>query len=613
MLKKETALSKVRNFRLKFGIDATDENIITAIHLMNLHGLEHNAAKDQSSRSANDCGIDGWYYDVEDKFLYVYQSKLSENKSLVLKGLKDLERAAEWLETILIEGRLEKAPVDNHMLYGLFLNLSSNKTKLKHIKFVLLSLFDENEIEDETEIDEFKVNLSKSKLNKYLSEKNKGRISVLFEQYSFETGIPRSIKTYDVHKFEESNIVLRSNSSLHLSYVSLYSLVELYRQRGDVLFDKNVRLSLFNTKEAKDRLVHPIFETLDLIVKEKKLKPQIFPFYHVGITITASNATKDGDSQFSLESPGVINGCQTITIAHEYLKKLEKETDEDLKKLQIGLFKEIQVIGKIVVGVTEDELKEITNANNRQNPIENWQLFSNESIHIAIESSLRDIGIFYERQKGKFNAVMKILDNAKYYPSTNGTFVTVTQLAQIVALARNELQMAAKPALIFENKKNHDYIFNKLVYKNPHDIVFCVNIFKSLSRALKKYLEYPTHAENNYTQFIFSKPIVRLHLLYLGLLYYYQSPKTDHIRQDYHVSMLKIASPTLVTHMESIFYQKIVSKFRDWYLAESKKLEVEVSMKKLSLYTNSLCIELGVDIEGAIPFTEYCIEWVSNE
>ncbi|MBI5370636.1 MAG: AIPR family protein [Sphingobacteriales bacterium] len=601
MKKKELAVAKIKAFRVKSGVETSDENIIAAIHLMNSHGLDQDAAKDQASRSANDNGIDAWYFDEDDCSLYIYQSKLSESKGLVLKGLVDLERAADWLTKILVDGSLDKPPVDNHMLYGLFVNISKNRGKLKLIRFVLLSLFDENELEDEECIDDFNSTIAKTTLNKYVTQRLKGRLCLAIEQFCFESTIPKSIKTYEIHKFQESSVFLRKKASLHLSYVSLYSLVELYRQRGDVLFDKNVRLSLFNTKEAKDRLVHPLFETLDMII-EGRLKPEIFPFYHVGITIAASNVEDTNDNIFNLESPGVINGCQTITIAHEYLKKLSQIKNEEDRNIKIEMFRKIQVIAKVVIGVTEDELKEITNANNRQNPIENWQLFSNEGVHISIEAALKDIGVFYERQKGKFDAIMKVTDNAKYYPHTNGTYITVTLLGQIVALARGELQMAAKPALIFENKTNHDLIFTKSVYNKPEDIVLLFNIYKSMLRAYKNYLNIPTHAENSYTQRIFSKPIVRIHILYLGLIFYYQSVRAQSVREDYGTNLLKVASSNLNGHMESSFYQRVITKFRDWYLAESKRLEVEVSNKKLFAFISTLCTDFGVDFDENTPF-----------
>lgn len=610
MIRKDVCLKKVKEFKIKHSIEASDENVIATLHLMNENGLEQNAAKDQSSRSSNDNGIDAWYYNEKSKELFIYQSKLSESKVLALSGLNDLLRASDWIEKIIIDGTLDKLPVDNHMLYGLYTRLSQVKESLKKIVFVLLTLYDENELEDDSAVANFNDKMIKSKLNEFVSEVLDGRIQLKLQQYCLDTRIPNKIKQYEIHTLQNSRIPLRSESFLQLSYVSLISLIELYRQRGDVLFEKNVRLSLLYTKEIKGRLLHPLFDTLDAICSGS-ISPSIFPFYHIGITISATKGSEGKDFLFTLESPSVINGCQTITLSHDYLKRLENEKDEDEKKKKLEKFNQIQVIAKVVIGVAEEELKEITNANNRQNPIENWQLFSNDSIHVAIEAALKDKGVFYERQKGKFDSVIKVADNAKYYPNTNATYIKVEQLGQIIALGKRELQYAAKPSLIFDHKKNHDHIFDSSLDRYPNDIIFCLNTFKSLQRGLSNYLRLPTHAENNYTQLIFAKPIVKINVFYLGLIYYYQSSNQFTIRNNYSKVLLKNASSTFVADTESFFYQKVFSKIKSWYLEESKKLEVDVSNKKMEGFFKDLSLELKLDMKGSMPFIESSFQFHS--
>ena len=140
--------------------------------------------------------------------------------------------------------------------------------------------------------------------------------------------MPVGPTVYPIKKIPNTQIDLRHNAHLDLAYVSLDSLVQLYRQRGNVLFDKNVRLSLLGTKEARERLVHPM-EELDAITQE--VEPYIFPFYHIGITIQQLRNDSD-DNLLNLEAPSIINGCQTITIANEHLKRLEKlKTDAAIK------------------------------------------------------------------------------------------------------------------------------------------------------------------------------------------------------------------------------------------------------------------------------------------
>jgi hypothetical protein len=603
MLSKEECRKVIRAFRSKHGLDTSDENAIATIHLMNTHGLDVHAALDQSSRNGNDHGIDAWFYNDVSNELHVYQSKLTESKTLVLRGLNDLDSSRQWIEQVIVAGTVNKIPNTNHCLFNLYTKLGMIRGSVRKIHFSLISLFSANEVEDSSEYQEFEKTLVKSNLNSHIHQQLSGKLLLDACEYNLEHSVPIGVKVYPIHKIPNAQVDLRTHSHLDLAYVTLDSLVQLYRQRGNVLFDKNVRLSLLGNKEARERLVHPMEETLEAITSGK-LHPNIFPFYHIGITLSAKSSSSEDCTLLNLEAPSIINGCQTITIANEYLRRLEKQRNEPA----IELFRQVKVIAKVVVGTTNEELKEITNSNNRQNPIENWQLFSNEPIHIEIEATLKDIGVFYERQKGKFDSLMRNADSARYYPATNGTSVSVVELAQIIALARQFLQWAAKPSEIFLNKENHDKIFDMTIARNPRDIVFLSNLFKGIKRGLNTYLEIPAQV-NSSAPVIFKKPIVRAHVFSLTLLHFYQHGNKWSIRSDFSKSLTKIASRTIVDECES-FYQRIITRTRHWYSEQSKGLTEEVSKKNLDDYFRVLADELGIDTEkGRIPFGSRAIDW----
>jgi len=607
MIEKDLCLKAIKAFRIKHGVEASDENTIATIHLMNAHGVDLHAAQDQSSRSGNDHGIDAWYYSDEDRELYVYQSKLSESRSLALSGLSDLSDARLWLEQLIIEGTVDVVPSDNQCLYNLYLKLSKERATIRKIDFRLITLFNENELEDNAEYDEFVKLLVASPLNAFIQKERNGKLAIELLEYDLEGRVPGGFKTYPITKIPETRLYLRQSAHLDLAYVPLYSLVELYRQRGNVLFDKNVRLSIIGKKQARDRLVHPLESTLDMITSGE-VSPNIFPFYHVGVTIAATTATDAQTDLLTLAAPSIINGCQTITIANEYFKRLERSKKDDA----IARFKQIKVIAKVVVGTTDEELKEITNANNRQNPIENWQLFSNDSIHIAIEYALKDVGIFYERQAGKFDSLMKNADTAKHYPHTNGTSIAVERLGQIIALIRGQLSWGAKPSEIFLNKESHDKIFDRTAAKCPRDAVFCVNVHMASRRGLERYLWQPSYANSNALK-IFVKPMIRAHLFRLAILYFYQHDGKDSERGEYSRDLLKKASKTLVEQMEG-FYLKVVSKTKNWYLEESKNLEIDVSKKSMDSFFSGLETELGIDFnDGCVPFSAKSIDWTQYD
>ncbi len=600
MLSKDTVTAHIKEFRINSGIDRTDENLSMLIHLINNLSLDRDSAIDQSSNQSGDFGIDGWFLSKDNNELIIYQSKLSESKQLALKGLHDLLNGLSWLEPIFINGETDKPP-DNPALYNLFMELAKSRKTINQISFVLLTLFNSNELEDLKEVDEFYKELEKSNLFNYLKQAG-GSSSLRFEQYCLVKGPKKARKKYSIKTLKDSTIMLRDNAHLDLAYIPLYELVELYRQRGDVLFDKNIRMSILHSKEAKQRLVNPMEATFDAIIK-KEVDPNIFPFYHVGITLSALKKHEEENDIMNLESPSVINGAQTITIAHQFYKKLQAQNKPEL----IDIFKQIKVIVKIVTGTSDDELKEITNSNNRQNPIENWQLFSNDSIHVAIEFALKDYGIFYERQKGKFEATMKISDIAKNYYSTNNTYITITNLGQIIAVSANKLQWAAKPSDIFLNKQNHDSIFSDSIPNYPRDIILLHNLYKAMKRSLSNYKKMPSHL-NDSTQYVFTKQILNAHVFHVTMLYYYQVRQKDSIRREYSNKLLKIANPTLVSDIEN-FYTKNLTKVRTWYIGESNNLTEDVSHKKLDGYFSQLLIELGVDINGLIPFSAKTIQW----
>jgi hypothetical protein len=592
---KQAQLKTIKDFKVRFALDASEENVVTTIHLMNTHLIDKDTALDQSSLGSNDCGIDGWYYDMKYNELFIYQSKLTDNKGLILKGLKDLIRALSFLEKVIVLKDVGNIPT-NKSIYNLFIELSKNVEKLKKISFILISPLNQNELLDDPDFNEAEDFIRKSELFKILYEKG-GRISLDIQEYNFEKAIAPSNKKYAINKLDDSIIKLRNNSFLEITFIPIYNLVQLYRQRGDLLFHKNVRLSLYAYKDAKNRVVNPMEATLDQICKGQ-LDPNIFPFYHVGITISATTNSSESVNDISLETPYVINGCQTITIADHFLRELENKKHYEA----IQRFKNINVLAKVVIGTTDEELKEITNCNNRQNPIENWQLFSNDPIHIEIENSLLDLEIFYERQKGKFNALMHKLDIAKNYSKTNQTFVDVETVGQLIALCTGDYQWAAKPSEIYINKQNHDKIYTKDIPKYGKDIVFTYNLFKAAKRGLKKYLELQVH-NNEATANIFNKPIVKAYVYRTALLYYYQNYNHD---TKYAELLSKIASPTLVAEFEKI-YSKFITRTKNFYLAEKAR---EVSSKKLNTFFENLFIELGVDTEeGAMPFTARTLDW----
>ncbi len=596
---KDQCLEAVNSFRVNDPVERSDEDLIATIHLMNFHGVERVKALDQSSQGGNDNGIDAWHF--KKGHLSIYQSKLTASKAAALKGFEDLSRARDWLEQVLIEGEARTVPINN-CLYNLLRIASDVASSCTEISFVLLSPFDGEEIRKTPDFSQFGQATGKSRLNTVLGGERNVRIRVDADTYDLDPRVPVDFKEYPVQTLPEALLSLRPNAYMHLAYVPLYSLVELYRQRRELLFEKNVRMYLGGNKKAEDRLIHPMRETLKKITSGE-VEPSMFGFNHVGVTLSAMTSKPNEGNVVALENPCVINGCQTISIADEHLRGLERE--KDIKGQE--KFKAIKVVAKLVVGVSDQELREISNANNRQNPIENWQLFSNEPIHVQLEQAFKEIGVFYERQQGKFHSLMKKPEYAKVYHGTNGTYIKVIDLGQAIAMAAGHYQLAAKPSEIFSSAEMHEKIFPEGIPNYVRDAVLTTNLLKSLKRGLDNYLKKPVHAQS-YAPIIFKKGPVRMRVFQLGLLYLYQHRNHSDLRLDFATSLKKNAGPKLTEAIEP-FFRFTVSKVTDWYRRESHDMSLEISSRKMDLFFREHAVSQAIDLSGAVPFTASAIDW----
>jgi hypothetical protein len=68
-------------------------------------------------------------------------------------------------------------------------------------------------------------------------------------------------------------------------------------------------------------------------------------------------------------------------------------------------------------------------------------------------------------------------------------------------------------------------------------------------------------------------------------------------------------APTGLVDEVQLFCRKVVSKTKNWYLAESRNLEVDVAWRKLDGFLDTVCHEAGLDPSGQMPLTGNGIDW----
>ena len=97
-----------------------------------------------------------------------------------------------------------------------------------------------------------------------------------------------------------------------VSLIELYDFLKAYRNAAgqiDQLFDKNVRRFLGGRVKVNKGMQKTLRE-----------EPELFGLFNNGITITVSDFSSSGASQYDLVEPLVVNGCQTTRTIWEVLE-----------------------------------------------------------------------------------------------------------------------------------------------------------------------------------------------------------------------------------------------------------------------------------------------------
>ena len=136
-------------------------------------------------------------------------------------------------------------------------------------------------------------------------------------------------------------------------------------------FDRNIRYGL-GESEAVNRAITRALKT---IIIDGKEDPSEFAFNHNGITLYAERVEQVGNGTCRLTAPRLLNGAQTVTTVASFRK-----INKDNPKLAEGqeAYEAIRVLCKVITDADQEFVTRVTINNNRQNPVEPWNLHAND-------------------------------------------------------------------------------------------------------------------------------------------------------------------------------------------------------------------------------------------
>ena len=503
----ETIKQRVREFQKRTNFGRLDDDNFSPWWLQQHFRLSDEEATMLSSDALFDLGVNAFnaQENKDDVVLTLVQSKYSEDAGQINKAINEVARFLPRLAHVLanIEAATEEQDILAKRLRQKLKSVTGLKKRSIEINAYILSLSNESEEELAAKAEKSKAELFKTFEKEFNSSNFSFSLSVLNVNNLVDAGkidSRRPAAPFQIH-FDGSDEIVMNNSTFLSGFGKMADLVNLYEMKGNQLFDKNVRLFLYGKKNEVKGPAGKIKETLDLI-NNGNFPPEKFGFLHNGVTIYSTKINvKKKDKTVELVNPSVLNGCQTIKSAYFFYQEAVSKN-----KLNEKVWGNIPVSIRIVATDEKELWREVAEANNRQNSMSAAALRANDEIQITLENRFKDACIFYERQEGAFENLMregKEKFTKKYFNSTKEP-IYIDSLAQVlVCCSEMPLAYTSRVSEIFESKKLYDKVFSG---KNLQHIQFLV-----LAHNLRRVMEYavrnavPGNATKIYADFKGSK------------------------------------------------------------------------------------------------------------
>src|SRR4029079_15553024 len=204
-------------------------------------------------------------------------------------------------------------------------------------------------------------------------------------------------------------------------------------------FDHNIRYGL-GESEAVNRAIS---KALRAIIIDKADDPSTFAFNHNGITLYAERMEQAGDG-WRITAPRLLNGAQTVTTLASF-----KAANEGNREFSNKHYEAIRVLCKVITRADQKFVTSVTINNNRQNPVEPWNLHANDDIQLELQDKFKDdLGIYYERQENAFSQ-LGTEDLAEYGIQEESKAIQMIKLTQTFLLTDGSISRLSEIRRVF--------------------------------------------------------------------------------------------------------------------------------------------------------------------
>jgi hypothetical protein len=435
------------------------------LYLEHEFGVERDRAVAQVAFGGNDYGIDGFHFDGEKRNLYLFQFKYSDSPIQFKQSFNRLIEAG--MERIF--GARTQDQRQNQLLLQLQSCLIENEAVIDRVCIHFVFTGDPTEAERSQALDRLREDLENKK---YLVDQRFGRpVTVVIEFRSARTRKVgptthlRKTHTYPVELQETVTRAGPNGETMTIGFMRISDLHTMHREMGQRFFERNIRAAL-----PEDRAVNrSVQQSLKRIVIDGKEDAKVFVFNHNGVTLFAE-ALSRMSGQFKITEPRLLNGAQTVTTLARFIRANEGNTFLTERR---STLEQIHVMCRIITDATPEFVTGVTINNNRQNPVDPWNLHANDMIQLELQDKFRDdLGIYYERQEKAFENLSD--DDLEDQGITERKAIELTRLARTFVASDGEIDKLSRFREVFEDDRIYQQVFSQnRLRADSRKIVLC--------------------------------------------------------------------------------------------------------------------------------------------
>lgn len=455
------------------------------LYLEQEFGLNRERAIPQVAFGGNDYGVDGFHFDADKRNLYLFQFKCSDSSSQFKQSF-----------TRLIDAGMERifgARSQDQRLNPLLLQIKSclieNEAVIDRVCIHFVFTGDPAEAERSQVLDKLREDLENKK---YLIDQRFSRpVTLVIEYRSGRTrkvGPTTHLRRTHTYPITLDKTITRcgpDGETMTIGFIRVSDLHAMYSEMNQRFFERNIRAAL-PPEKAVNRSIQ---QSLKRIVLDGKESPKAFAFNHNGVTLYAEKLSSiDGESKIT--EPRLLNGAQTVTTFSRFLEA--NKGNKSIAERQ-SILNDISVLCRIITEAAPEFVTTVTINNNRQNPVEPWNLHANDMIQLELWDKFRDdLGIYYERQERAFANLTD--DDLEEQGITEYKAVELTRLARTFLASDGDLDKLTRFRDVFEDDRIYSQVFDRSRLRaDSRSIILCYKVQFRLRRLVNDIVDKGTN------------------------------------------------------------------------------------------------------------------------